>query len=116
MEVIKFSDIGLKTDMDILEFFDKVFSYRSGMDGKCYGELTNFVQNLLIMPHSSAATERKFSQINLIKTIYRNKLEHQTINNIMQSKQLCKNQSDPLNLWHILNKIAQFFDLLCVYL
>ena len=78
--------------MGIVEFIIKVSSYRNGMDGICFEELINFIQNLLILPHSSTAAERKFSQLNLIKPKYRSKLEFQTINNKMESKELCKNQ------------------------
>ena len=97
--------------MDIVAFWDKIYSYRNGMNEKCFEELINFVQNLLILPNSSVATEKKISQLNLPKTIYRNKLELKTINNIMQSTELCKNQSDSHYVWeyfYILNKIVTF--------
>ena len=49
------ANFGLKVDMDIVEFFDNVSSYRNGTDEKRFEELKNFVQYLLILPHSSAA-------------------------------------------------------------
>ncbi|KNC34557.1 hypothetical protein FF38_13866 [Lucilia cuprina] len=96
-KLLQFSNLGLKVEMDICEFWHTVYSYKNGVEESCFEELVDFVFNLLVLPHSSAAAERKFSQLNLIKTKYRNKLETQTINSIMQAKDLCKNDSNDLH-------------------
>lgn len=61
-------------------------------------DLLNFVFNLLLLPHSSAGAERKFSSLSLIKTKLRNKLVTNTINSIMLCKELVKN-NNPHYVW-----------------
>lgn len=40
------------------------------------------------LPHSNAASERVFSELNLIKTKTRNRLLHATCNSLLMAKQL----------------------------
>ena len=42
----------------------------------------NFIITLCVLSHSSAAVESKFSEMNLIKTKFRNKLNVVTINGL----------------------------------
>lgn len=51
-----------------------------------FPKLANFMLNLLVLPHSSAAVERKFSQVRLIKTYHRNRLNTKTINGLLLIK------------------------------
>jgi len=44
-----------------------------------FKELDSFIGNILSLPHSSAAAERKFFAISLIKTKLRNKLEFDSV-------------------------------------
>lgn len=60
---------------------------------KCYADntpmfnvLTNFVFNMLILPHSSANVERIFSQVNLLKSQQRNKLSTASISGLLHTK------------------------------
>ncbi|KAF0289875.1 hypothetical protein FJT64_011879 [Amphibalanus amphitrite] len=49
--------------------------------------VTKFVQSLLALPHSSAAAERVFSSLNLIKTQQRNRLHIDTVSSLILAKQ-----------------------------
>lgn len=68
--------------------------------------LSKFVMSILALPHSSAAAERVFSQLNLIKTKTRNRLEVQTCDAILHAKEIC--QSTECFKWkpsdHLVNK------------
>lgn len=48
---------------------------------------------ILTLPHSSAATERLFSAINLNKTKTRNRLETDTLTGILNAKNILSNQN-----------------------
>ncbi|CAH0397053.1 unnamed protein product [Chilo suppressalis] len=50
--------------------------------------LSNFVFNILSLPHSSANVERIFTHINLLKTIQRNRLSTESITSLLHSKRL----------------------------
>uniref|UniRef100_A0A0K8U394 HAT C-terminal dimerisation domain-containing protein n=2 Tax=Bactrocera latifrons TaxID=174628 RepID=A0A0K8U394_BACLA len=52
--------------------------FKNGMEEACFQDLTNFLYNLMTLPHSSAAAERKFSDLSLIKSKTRNKLSYKT--------------------------------------
>jgi hypothetical protein len=51
----------------------------------------NVVSRILALPHSSAAAERLFSQMKLIKVPTRNKLAVRTVCSILHTKELLKN-------------------------
>lgn len=57
--------------------------------------LTQFVQNLLILPHSSANVERLFSAINLMKTNIRNRLQTDTLTGLLYTKSGLKKNREP---------------------
>ena len=69
--------------MDVVEFGEKVSSYRDGMEEYFFRDITEFVQNLFALPHRSAAADRQFSELSLIKSKLKNKLGFTTVNNIM---------------------------------
>lgn len=100
-KLLRLLNSNLKPDMDVCVFWEKVSLYKNGMDEKCFQELTDFVYDLLSLPHSSAAAERKFFELSLIKTKLRNKLEFSSINNIMLSKELCAQKSEPHYVWSV---------------
>lgn len=57
--------------------------------------MATLVTNIFCLPHSSAAVERIFSQVNLNKTKQRNRLGNMTLNGILHSKQyISKNNKD----------------------
>lgn len=51
-----------------------------------YPQLSKFMTSLLSLPHSSAAVERIFSSINIIKTKQRNQLSTDTIEGLLYTK------------------------------
>uniref|UniRef100_A0A0K8TVQ5 HAT C-terminal dimerisation domain-containing protein n=1 Tax=Bactrocera latifrons TaxID=174628 RepID=A0A0K8TVQ5_BACLA len=97
-KILRFSKLDLKRDMDIEDFWKQVSDHKNGMGEHCFKDLTNLVQNLITLPHSSAAAERQFSELNLIKTKLRNKLSLKTINNIILAKELCTSRK-PNYVW-----------------
>ena len=52
-----------------------------------FPKLSQLMLNLLVLPHSSAAVERIFSQINLIKTDMRNRLNTKSVNGLILAKE-----------------------------
>lgn len=73
---------------DILSFWQNISSIKNGLNEYSFKELTDFIFNLMCLPHSSAAAERKFFSLSLIKTKLRNRLEFNSLNNIMLAKEL----------------------------
>ncbi len=51
-----------------------------------FPNLAELMVNLLVLPHPSAAVERFFSQVKLIKTDLRNRLNTESINALLLSK------------------------------
>lgn len=96
--LLRLSQVNLSSDLDINIFWEKVFSIKNGMNENSFSDLANFAFNLISLPHSSAAAERKFSTLSLIKTKLRNKLKIDNINSIMQCKELV-NKNDPHYVW-----------------
>ena len=74
-------------DDDVINFWKNVFESKIG-DTIAYPNLQNLVSHVLCLPHSSAAVERIFSQINLNKTKTRNKLSSETLSGILHSKKI----------------------------
>lgn len=85
---LQLQNYGFKGNIDINDFWEKVSCIKNGLDEYSFEDLSNFVFNLMTLPHSSAAAERKFSDLSLIKNKLRNKLEVKTINNLMLAKEL----------------------------
>lgn len=71
---------------DPVEFWRKVAKAETGDGELMFPQLTKLVQFIFSLPHSSAACERIFSQVNLNKTKIRNRLETDTLEGILHSK------------------------------
>lgn len=67
-----------------------MFSLKKGDDTHLFPNLNEFVKYLICLPHSSAAVERTFSAINLNKTKTRNRLNNETLQRILRTKDLWK--------------------------
>lgn len=65
------------------EFWSHVFNIRNELNEYMFPNVTKLVKSLMCLPHSSAAAERVFSQLNLIKTKVRNRLEIKTCDAIL---------------------------------
>lgn len=96
--LLRLSETSLSPDLSIDMFWKNVSAIKNGLNEHCFENLVKFVFNLLSLPHSSAAAERKFSSLSLIKSKLRNKLEINTINSIMLCKELITNKG-PHTVW-----------------
>ncbi|XP_050298659.1 uncharacterized protein LOC126737704 [Anthonomus grandis grandis] len=85
-------DIDLKkqtTDFD--SFWSHVFDCKNELDIEMFPNLTKLIKTLMCLPHSSAAAERKFSKLSLIKNDLRNRLNITTCNSILLSLDMLDN-------------------------
>lgn len=72
---------------DVENFWQKITMIINPADGSfLYPQLSKFMTSLLSLPHSSAAVERIFSSINIIKTKQRNQLSTDTIEGLLYTK------------------------------
>ena len=76
--------------VDPEDFWMRVKKFKNGLDEPMFPKLSKFAMKLLSLPHSTAAVERIFSSVNMVKTKARNRL---TVNNLkgrLLSKQAVK--------------------------
>lgn len=78
---------------DVILFWKDIGQVKIGDDSPKFPILVRFVFQLLTLPHSSAAVERIFSQINLTKTQFRNKLKTKTVEGILHTKSLIRSNN-----------------------
>lgn len=78
----------VSSSLEFEHFWFKFFNLKNCLDEVLYPKLVSFVKPLLAMPHSSANTERIFSQLFLIKNKQRNRLSTSTITAILAAKDL----------------------------
>ncbi|XP_043270179.1 uncharacterized protein [Venturia canescens] len=69
-------------------FWTHIFQIKNDLKDLMFPNLTKLVKGLLCLPHSSAAAERVFSQLNLLKNKMRNKLHVDTCESILHAKEL----------------------------
>ena len=69
-------------------FWQNVKTLTLGDKTLVFPKVSQFVENILSLPHSSANVERIFSSVNLLKTKQRNKLSSETITALLHTKQL----------------------------
>ncbi|KAJ8914340.1 hypothetical protein NQ315_011328, partial [Exocentrus adspersus] len=77
---------------DIEAFWSNIFSLKNQLNELMFPHLKKLMQGLLSLPHSSAAAERRFSQVTLLKTKLKNRLEIETLDTILHTKELINNQ------------------------
>lgn len=80
----------VKEDVKLIEFWKKISELKRGGSKYAFPVLTSFVENIPILPHSSANVERIFSQVNLNKTKVRNRLENESLEGILFTKDYLK--------------------------
>lgn len=79
----------IKTFPDDVElFWNEVSLLKRGDETHMFPLLSNFIFNILSLPHSSANVERIFSQINLLKTKQRNRLSTESITGLLHTKRI----------------------------
>ncbi|CAG5019967.1 unnamed protein product [Parnassius apollo] len=71
---------------DIIDFWKHVQELRNGDESQTFPTLCELVNKLLCLPHSSAAVERLFSAINIMKTKLRNRISTTTIKGVLHTK------------------------------
>lgn len=81
-------DYNIDTESSIDKFWGKLLAFKcETTENAVFKHLSEFVTNILCLPHSNAACERIFSQVNLIKTKQRNRLITETINGNLLASQ-----------------------------
>lgn len=77
--------------MDFDEFWKSIFAMKNTLGNPMFSHLSVLVKGIISLPHSSAAAERVFSALYLIKTKTRNRLNVETCDAILHSKSLLGN-------------------------
>lgn len=85
------ADIDVKNQVDI--FWAKLMDCEAGDQGMTFKNVSQFVLDVISLPHSNADSERIFSHINLIKTKTRNKMVISTVNGVLLAKQRVKDNN-----------------------
>ena len=78
---------------DMTQFWFKVGMMKRGDDTAMFPLVSKLMKSLLCLPHSSAAVERVFSQVNLMKTKMRNQLNTSTLIGMLHAKDTYKSAS-----------------------
>lgn len=75
---------------DVELFWEKISLLKNGEGHPMFPLLSQFVFNILSLPHSSANVERIFSAVNLMKTTQRNRLSTETIVGLLHAQRHIK--------------------------
>lgn len=75
------------------EFWKNIFKAENGTCDPLFPHLSVLVKGILSLPHSSAAAERVFSQLFLLKSKTRNRLDVDTCCSILHVKELLNNDT-----------------------
>ena len=73
---------------DFIVFWNGTAKIINGDGYLKYGVVNDLIKLIVTLPHSSAAVERFFSQINLNKTKIRNRLKTASLNGILHTKRV----------------------------
>lgn len=87
---IDFKNLSLLESTDVQIFWQRILSLKNCDGTLCFPLMNYIVWTVLTMPVSTANVERIFSQINLNKTKTRNKLQTETLNGILLTKDYLK--------------------------
>lgn len=77
----------VKNTDDPTEFWCSIRKLKQADGTLMFPKLSEFMLNLLVLPHSSAAVERIFSQVKLIKNDTRNRLNTDSLNGLLLTKE-----------------------------
>lgn len=73
---------------ELEDFWQKIFLMKNALKEIMYPNIKKFISSVLSLPHSSASTERVFSQMKLIKTFTRNSLKVETVNSLLLTREI----------------------------
>lgn len=90
LQFLDFKSIFEGKETNFTEFWKKISEMKRCDSSLAFPILTNFIRNIMILPHSSANVERIFSQVNLNKTKVRNRLENDSLEGILYTKDYLK--------------------------
>lgn len=90
LQFLEFEHIFEKTEVSLCNFWQTISEIKQGDSTKAFPVLTEFVKQIMVLPHSSANVERIFSAVNLNKTKFRSSLENETLEGIIYSKDYLK--------------------------
>lgn len=77
-------------EINLETFWKKISDFKRGDSLGAFPVLSKFVQQIMILPHSSANVERIFSQVNINKTKCRNYMENESLQGILFTKDYLK--------------------------
>ncbi|XP_032688743.1 uncharacterized protein LOC116852447 [Odontomachus brunneus] len=86
-------DVG-KPDICTDKFWNQILDYNNAVGKSEFHKLATFALDILSLPHSNADCERIFSQINMMKTKYRNKLKIETVNGLLLAAEYVKQSGE----------------------
>lgn len=98
---------GKSIQMNFQTFWFEIYSWKNVDNESMFNNICNFVFNLITLPHSSAAAERVFSRVNLIKTKSRNRLLPETCNDLLLSYELLRQNNNKCYDWKPEKKLIQ---------
>lgn len=75
-------------------FWRHIAGIKKGDNTQMFPLLSQFVANLLVLPHSSANVERLFSAVNLLKTSNRNNLSTDTLQGLLHTKRFVSESAE----------------------
>ena len=71
---------------DILQFWAEVADYRDATGDNPYSDISELALTVLSLPHSNADVERLFSNMNIVKTKQRNRMNNETLTTVLAVK------------------------------
>ncbi|KAL0833090.1 hypothetical protein ABMA28_001200 [Loxostege sticticalis] len=88
---LDFNKLNISPDLPVEEYWNKILQMRDGTGEPMFPNLKEIIMVLLVLPFSNACVERVFSQLKLIKSDNRNRLNTDTIAALMATKAAVKN-------------------------
>ncbi|KAF9408115.1 hypothetical protein HW555_012089 [Spodoptera exigua] len=86
-----FKVVGWRDRENVEEYWNKILKMTDGTGEPMFPNLKEIIKVLLVLPFSNACVERVFSQLKLIKSDQRNRLNTDTIAALMATKAAVKN-------------------------
>lgn len=90
LKFLNFKDIFDDFEINLPTFWKTVCGQKRGDKTSAFPLIDKFIQQIMILPHSSANVERIFSQVNLNKTKFRCSLVNESLEGILYSKDFLK--------------------------